>query len=398
MADCYVEGTSCIYEQYHGERQGVGGEQDRPKEKATGSSLVVRKQLTQADMYAYLRVRFGAPNGFQSFLRKDDSDNLVHWDFNLKAADVDVYILGRMRDVEIRVSEKMSDEDWKALILALKADFGRLGREKSQMLKSFEKFVVFQNKFCTLADLCAELHASIVDAPPPITALPRLTSKRSFRDVKVALDRISKRATDLYGDCLKLRLLTPIMAEAFLNVLVLTLCRPEVRNDPLRYAAFVREKIPEKLKLLSENCLGFRRPVDPSSGSYKHFLRVMNGRNFAIHGNVDPIREQIETVYFEGTRPLFADNGDHLLKLFEHLESINAPADVVKDYEAVHLFLIDLQHLLLPKVRKFFEQVINDSYPGFELKAKRVTKILPGHNAAMMFPGELRDEDLKVVW
>ncbi len=128
--------------------------------------LVIRTQLSQVDLYTYLRARFGVPNGFQNFLRKDDSDNLVHWDFNLKAMDADICIMGRMRDIVIIVSESMSDEDWKALILAIKADFGRLGPEKSRMLKSFEKFVVFQNKFCTLADLCAELHASIVDAPP----------------------------------------------------------------------------------------------------------------------------------------------------------------------------------------------------------------------------------------
>jgi hypothetical protein len=368
------------------------------RRKSPSSLLVVRKRLTQADMYAYLRARFGMPNGFQNYLRKDDSDNLVHWDFNLRAAEVDVYIEGRMRDIVILVSEPRSDENWKALILAIKADFGRLGQQKSQMLKSFEKFVIFQNKFSTLANLCGELHASIVDAPPPIRALPRIKSKQSIRHVKSAMDKIAKRATNLYGDCLKLRLLTPIMAEAFLNMMILAFCKPEIRDNSVLYGAFVREKIPQRLKLLSENCFGFARSVDPSSDTYTDFLRVMNARNFAIHGNVDPIREHIETVYFEGKRPLFADNGDHLLKLFEHLELINAPRDVVKDYETVHLFLVELQNLLSPKFRDFFGHVIDDPYPGFELKVKRVTKILPSHTAAMMFPNERRDDELEVTW
>src|SRR5262249_37459476 len=111
-----------------------------------------------------------------------------------------------------------------------------------------------------------------------------------------------------------------------------------------------------------------------------------------------PVREQIETVYFEGTRPLFADNGDHLLKLFEHLELINAPQDAVRDYVAVHSFLVEVQNTLVPRYREFFEHVIHDPYPGFEVKAKRVTRILPSHTSVVMFPNERRDDDLKVTW
>ena len=368
------------------------------KKNSTAEFLTVRSRLKQADMYAYLRARFGAPNGIQNLLRSDSSDNLVHWDFNLKAGDADVYIQGRARDVVIIVYEHMTDEDWKALILAIKADFVRLGREKSQMLKSFEKFVVFQNKFVSLARLCAELHGSITDAPPPIRILPRLTSKKSFRRVKAVMHKIDKRSRKLHGDCLKLQLLTPIMAEAFLNMMILTFCKPEVRNDLSRYEAFVREKIPQKLEQLPANCIGFTRVIDPSNDNYKNFLRVMNARNFNIHGNIDPVREQIETVYFEGKCPIFAASGDHLLKVFDHLEDLYPPQKVVKDYEDVHLFLIELWNMLAPSYGEFFSQVINDPFPGFELRKKGVTKILPSYNAVMSFPDERSDEDLKVTW
>lgn len=366
--------------------------------KPSGSLLVVREKLTQIDMYSYLRARFGIPNGFQNFLRKDDSDNLVHWDFNLKAAEVDIYIQGRMRDVLILISKPMNDENWKLLILGLKTDFARIGKEKSEITKSFEKFVVFQNKFCTLAGLCADLHASIVDAPPPVKSLPKLTSKRSLLRLKSITKKISERARNLYGDCLKLKLLTPIMAEAFLNMVILTFCKPEIRNDKKKYDAFVRANIPQRLEMLATHCVGLEGGVDPSSDAYKQFPRVMNARNFAIHGNVDPVRESIEIVYFEGKRPIFAENGDHILKLFEHLELINAPEDTVRDYEMVHLFLLDICSLLSQPFRDFFAHVIDDPYPGYEVKDKRVTKILPSHNAAAWFPKERLDTDLRVEW
>src|SRR5207249_4823888 len=56
-----------------------------PHEGPSGSILIIRKHLRPVDVYAYLRARFGEPNGFQNVLRRDDSDNLVHWDFNVKA-------------------------------------------------------------------------------------------------------------------------------------------------------------------------------------------------------------------------------------------------------------------------------------------------------------------------
>jgi len=56
------------------------------------SVLAVRNHLSPVDVYCYLKGRFGEPNGFANFLRHDHSDNLIHWDFNLKADDEDVYI------------------------------------------------------------------------------------------------------------------------------------------------------------------------------------------------------------------------------------------------------------------------------------------------------------------
>jgi hypothetical protein len=41
------------------------------------SVLAVRHHLSPVDVYCYLKGRFGDPNGFQNFLRRDDSDNLI---------------------------------------------------------------------------------------------------------------------------------------------------------------------------------------------------------------------------------------------------------------------------------------------------------------------------------
>jgi hypothetical protein len=47
-------------------------EKKRRREKT--SFLAVRQSLSPVDIYCYLKARFGEPNGFQTFLRRDDSD------------------------------------------------------------------------------------------------------------------------------------------------------------------------------------------------------------------------------------------------------------------------------------------------------------------------------------
>ena len=48
--------------------------------------------------------------------------------------------------------------------------------------------------------------------------------------------------------------------------------------------------------------------------------------------------------------------------------------------------------------RNFFEQVIGDPYPGYELKVKRVTRILPEIVITSMLQGMRYDDELKVEW
>ncbi len=360
--------------------------------------LVVRSHLRPVDVYSYLRARFGVPNGLQNFLRRDDSDNLIHWDFNLKAEGIDIYISGTSRDIHFMIAENLTDQEWKSLIIGLKIDFGRMGRTKSDMMRSFEKFVVFQNKYVTLAELCAEMHDSITGAPAAQTKPPEITTKRSLKRYESSINKLSKRATNLHGDCLKLQLLTPIMAEAFINMVILIFCKDEVRNDMERYEAFVRSKLPERLTALNECCDGLIGPINQTTTVYRDFKRVMDKRNFSAHGNIDPVREQIETVYFEGKRPIFTDGGDPILKFFERLETIYSPQEVIADYEVVHLFLIEIADHLTHSHRVFFDQVIDDPYPGYELNKQRVTKILPNHNIRAALPDIRYDDELNVSW
>ncbi|NMN59364.1 hypothetical protein FHT36_003274 [Xanthobacter sp. SG618] len=371
--------------------------QPAPPQRGRSNALVVRTHLRPVDVYAYLRARFGEPNAFQNILRRDDSDNWIHWDFNIKSDGVDIYIAGTSREIHFMVGEALTDREWKALILGFRSEFARLGREKSEMTRTFEKFFVFQNKYVALANICAELHEILVDMPPFEPIRPRKASLKNPNYLAAPLRRAGERASTLYGACVQLSLLTPVLAEAYINMFALILRHPNLRHDWNAYHAFVREHIPNRIGRLHEVCFGMG-PVDRQTEAYGRFMSVMNKRNFNIHGNVDPEREAIETIYFEGRRPLYSESGHHIGRFFADLENLHRPDVVIYDYEAVHAFLHELTTYLTPSVAFFLSNVIDDPYPGFETRQKRVTRILPNQLMMGVF-GQLRyDDDLRVSW
>jgi hypothetical protein len=361
-------------------------------------SLSVRVHLRPVDVYAYLKARFGEPNGFQNILRRDDSDNLVHWDFFLWAGDNVIYLAGSSRETMIMTTEALSDLQWKQLIEAIKADFSRFAKEKSAVLRSFEKYVVFQNKYVALASLCAELHASIVDMPPAAELVPLHGEQGDTKSFEEVMAQRSRRLTQLYGDCLKLRLLMPVMAEAYINMIILIFCRDAIRNDRTAYEAFLRTTIPERLELLSVNCDGFARAVDKTVGGWDDFMRVVSRRNFELHGNVDPIKEQIEVVYFEGRRPLFVHPGHSIHLQFERTEKAADAAALLDEYVDLHGFLANVAQCMTKRHKAFFEQVIGDAYPGYELFKRRATRLFPDHYVWHGTDGMRYDDELEVDW
>jgi hypothetical protein len=351
-------------------------------------------------MYCYLKARFGDPNGFQTFLAGDHSDNWIHWDYNLKAGNVNLIISGMSREIHFLISEKLTDIDWKNLILAIKSDFKRVGKEKSAVLKSLEKWVLFPNKFVEIARTCSYKHSFIADY------LLNKPKYRSFKTNRIGdhktysetMTAANKMRADMAQNALELSLLTPVMAEAFINMVVLILCKRSIRDNTRQFEAFIRSSLDVKIFDLPYKCDGFARGIDPNSETYKNFKRVIDKRNNAIHGNIDPEKEQTETVYFEGKRPLFKESGDHIGKFIEMLDRQSHPETVINEYEDTYAFLLEIASCLRENIQREFWAIMEDSYPGYDLNRKITGMLFTDVVTIGTFPGLKYDDDLVVNW
>jgi len=55
----------------------------RPERPRLDGTWTLHNEIAPSDLFCYLYAKFGPPNGIQNLLRRDDSDNLIHWDWTL---------------------------------------------------------------------------------------------------------------------------------------------------------------------------------------------------------------------------------------------------------------------------------------------------------------------------
>lgn len=123
----------------------------------------------------------------------------------------------------------------------------------------------------------------------------------------------------------------------------------------------------------------------------------MDKRNNRIHGNCNPEKEQIELVYFEGKTPLFKEPGDNIGKFIEAQTRQYDPESVIKDYEDVYAFILEIIGALHPNLVQTFRQVVADPYPGYDAGREKMGSVLPRRVAVGCLEGDRYDDELTIT-
>lgn len=302
---------------------------------SNGSVLVFRRHLSPLDVYKYLASRFGPPYGFQTFLKKPyDSDNLFHWDYVIKAGSNIIIIQGGNRDVMVQVDGKpMTPENWVQFAKSLKADFSRCSSGMAAVDKRLEKWRIVSNRFAMISDTCAGFHATLTEEfDAPDFTPPKRDTMEGIQQYYEKVQEAGQRASRIFSASFALDLITPVLAESFINLVIFLIRKNDLKNNKRQYDHYIRQPIDTRVFDLHLKCDHFICGVDPQSAEYKAFKKVMDRRNFNIHGNIDPGRDSIETIYFDEYTPLYEEGADPILELFNKKESIFDISGVISRY------------------------------------------------------------------
>lgn len=336
------------------------------KRRAKGSVWTVDESITPADLYIYFHARFGSPNGTMMVARAPHSNNLIHWHYTLKSGSTYLDVIGLSTRTELWISDytNLTDEDWRALIAAIKNDFGSYGKELTAVRAKLEKWRLFYNPYRRLETIVeklsqelSQIDASTLVLPPDPTATPGLMLKDSLSktdDLHEFTRKIAEAAKNYAlarERSICLRLLCPVWGESFVNFVIFFLARDEIKNDDRLYQEYIRNDIDIRIKLLHINCKHFDKPIDTSQRAYKDFHSLMNDRNDILHGNVDPSKLGYETVYFDGTIPLFTESqGLAINSLGKSLIGIE-PSETLTRVKIVRSFIEFILGHIEPSVR-----------------------------------------------
>jgi hypothetical protein len=356
-----------------------------------GSRWVNDGRLSPIDFYCYLKARFGDPNGPSMLLKTPSVDNLIHWHYTLLAGDHYIQIFGLSFRTEISFEGvgALSKNDWDEIIESIKVDFGKYGKMMGDIRKVFEKWILFTNPYKRFEriidsqiDGLKELNiGNLPSLKRPVTSAEHNEYFKKFNDYLSLYHQAISQT-------LYIQFLCPVLAEAFINLIIFILGKPEIKQDQRWYQNVIRTEIDIKVKSLHNNCQGFERPIDYENLQFKEFHSLMNRRNDLLHGNVDPMRLQVDEIYYDHWNiPLMKFDKSLADLTFEYALRYANPEDAYRDSKIVKNFTEFILSHIGDKLRERVIILINQDQLGWHEDNKMIGAIMP-ENPAEMFAFE----------
>lgn len=261
-------------------------------------------------MFCYLGARFGPPNGIQNALRSNDSDNLIHWDWTLRHGQGVITFLGMNFRTEVHIFGLPPSDDHKPnLVEQLKADFQGHGTKMGEVRENLEQWTEFVNPYQRIRRAVERLLAELdqLNIRPDADRFDPFGSDAPGADVAKQWGELSERYSKGFGLCFGSRSMLPVMAEAFVNLMLYVLMRPEMRRDRRLFENAFRQPIDVRIRSLSISCEGFKQQPDFASEPCRRYHTLVNERNDLLHGNVVIDKLKFNEVYFWGTVPVFKE-------------------------------------------------------------------------------------------
>ena len=357
---------------------------DKLLPKGTGIQWYLQNQIKPSDLYCYLYCKFGPPNGLQNFFRKDDSDNLIHWDWTLSHPLGMIMILGMNTRTEIQLlgNWDIQNCDREQLIDYIKRDIAAYGKKMSEFReKSLEDWIMFVNPYSQFRDAITQLKGGLDELvlDPAAEKLPNPHPGASTDEFAKKWNELGDKYSKGVGLAIGIRAMAPVLAESYINLLLFVLCRQDIKENERLYNSAVRTNIDIKVQSLHINCNGFAKSVDWKSPECRAYNSVINDRNDLLHGNVVIEKQKFSEIYFLGKVPVFKQYTD----MWQ--QSIGVSVDacglerVQSDLDTIDEFIAFVTSCLEPSAKEHVEFLSGRRDLGFNKKTKGVGVLLPTH-------------------
>jgi hypothetical protein len=336
-------------------------------------------KIKQIDLYCLLKIKFGNPNGIQSFLRGNHSGNFIEWQYSITNGTIYIDINASTRFTEFMLySDKNIIDEKKINKVEVNNLFAneiiKYQKEIKETKNNLEYWNIFINAYKRLNNTINyyidEYRKIKLKEPKPIRSFT--VSKRQAEIYNYQLKKFIDNTNKKKNFAFAIRVLTPVAAESLVNLLIYTLAKEEIKNDKRLLDSILRSQIDVRVKTLHLNCNGLNGPYNQDDDRLKNFLRLIDKRNDLLHGNVLPEKNTFDNIYFDGTIPITEYPTDLSVEFSKQNLFMLEEEKVEKDYNT----LIEFKEYLLSNIKNEIhdqvEHIIDLSQLGWNKRTNRI--------------------------
>jgi hypothetical protein len=201
----------------------------------------------------------------------------------------------------------LEESDKDEFVRQVKGHFAQCQVAMAGVRKSLEHWVEFVNPYQRLRRSITALNDELLalNLDPRGDSIPDMVVMRDSAEFERRWKEQAVKYSRAIGLSFGIRLMLPVMAEAFVNLLLYMLMKPELKKDERLSENTIRQHIDIRIKSLSHNCTGFKQPIDYTNDACKRHHSLVNRRNDLLHGNVVIDQLRFNEICFNGTVPIF---------------------------------------------------------------------------------------------
>ena len=337
--------------------------------------LILRNEISPANLYLYLLARFGSPNGVITELRKHDdrARRSVLWHYSLDWRGRMMHIICYHFRVDLIFSSGQEvDISPESFAKLLQEGLTRHRFEVDKARKLVDRYKSFLNPLSHLKDSILRMLSRAEELDSSL--IRSRAHPETLEDIQWHADNQENQsiaAAELSGCCLSVRMMSPVFAEMFVNLLIFNLFRDSGdRNAEM--AKFRRLGIIDRISGLASNCEGFARSPDKEARPLRDFLDLMNRRNDLLHGNIKP-EDRVESDF------QLHDEVPTIMKFKPIYERALGPTlnafpleEARRDYQAALAFVKYMLTCLHDDQRAEFEPMLDSVDMHYSTRRKRV--------------------------
>ena len=263
--------------------------------------LTIREEISPADVFLCLLGEFGQPNGFLSFSRNqtDAAKPGVLWHYTLSWRGRLIHIVAHPYRIEVVFSAgqpvNLTSVGFADL---LKEWMRRNGKKIARARQQVTHWHSFLNPLQHMSDACERMmYRARILAADLASSREQLVTE-DWQEANLQPHALA--AAELASCCLAVRMMAPVMAEMFVNLVIHNQYRgdiPKIRDKGHYSSASIKVR----LERLHVECSGFASPVDMDAPAMVAFSTLMNARNNLLHGNLLPDeKKEDELLMYQG--------------------------------------------------------------------------------------------------